>query len=189
MFFGRLAHVRSDVGARGRRRVRVAAARVRSPILYIPRMCPPEHTFINKSRIASPHETVYRNVGRVRNMKSCKTNPQLIATIDTLKAKTRETEAAIWRDTSGETSRLGSRNPRGTGPKRISANWRGTHRTGRLLSSPGKSSPQATSARRSQSPRTTSRTLPPRPSWLPAERRSHSRSWLRPTPREPASGS
>ena len=31
-------------------------------------------------------------------MKSCKTNPQLIATIDTLKAKTRETEAAIWRD-------------------------------------------------------------------------------------------
>ena len=31
-------------------------------------------------------------------MKSCKTNPQLIATIDKLKAKTRETEAAIWRD-------------------------------------------------------------------------------------------
>ena len=31
-------------------------------------------------------------------MKSCKTNPQLIATIDMLKAKTRETEAAIWRD-------------------------------------------------------------------------------------------
>ena len=30
-------------------------------------------------------------------MKSCKTNPQLIATIDKLKAKTRETEAAIWR--------------------------------------------------------------------------------------------
>ena len=44
------------------------------------------------------HQTVYRNVGRVRNMKSCKTNPQLIATIDKLKAKTRETEAAIWRD-------------------------------------------------------------------------------------------
>lgn len=31
-------------------------------------------------------------------MRSCKTNPQLIATIDTLKAKTRETQAAIWRD-------------------------------------------------------------------------------------------
>ena len=31
-------------------------------------------------------------------MKSCKTNPQLLATIDNLKAKTRETEAAIWRD-------------------------------------------------------------------------------------------
>ena len=35
-------------------------------------------------------------------MKSCKTNPQLIATIDTLKAKTRETEAAIWRDIAAE---------------------------------------------------------------------------------------
>ncbi|MGN0099236.1 MAG: 50S ribosomal protein L18e [Candidatus Methanomethylophilaceae archaeon] len=37
------------------------------------------------------------NVGRVRNMNS-KTNPQLVATIDNLKAKTRETDAAIWRD-------------------------------------------------------------------------------------------
>ena len=27
-----------------------------------------------------------------------KTNPQLVATIDNLKAKTRETDAAIWRD-------------------------------------------------------------------------------------------
>ena len=31
-------------------------------------------------------------------MSSIKTNPQLVATIDNLKAKTRETEAAIWRD-------------------------------------------------------------------------------------------
>lgn len=31
-------------------------------------------------------------------MSSVKTNPQLVATIDNLKAKTRETEAAIWRD-------------------------------------------------------------------------------------------
>jgi large subunit ribosomal protein L18e len=31
-------------------------------------------------------------------MSSNKTNPQLVATIDSLKAKTRETEAAIWRD-------------------------------------------------------------------------------------------
>lgn len=31
-------------------------------------------------------------------MRSCKTNPQLIATINNLKAMTRETEAAIWRD-------------------------------------------------------------------------------------------
>ncbi len=40
----------------------------------------------------------YPNVGRVRKMSSIKTNPQLVATIDNLKAKTRETEAAIWRD-------------------------------------------------------------------------------------------
>jgi large subunit ribosomal protein L18e len=31
-------------------------------------------------------------------MSSNKTNPELVATIDSLKAKTRETEAAIWRD-------------------------------------------------------------------------------------------
>ena len=31
-------------------------------------------------------------------MRSCKTNPQLIATISNLKAITRDTQAAIWRD-------------------------------------------------------------------------------------------
>lgn len=31
-------------------------------------------------------------------MRSCKTNPQLVALIFDLKAKSRETEAAIWRD-------------------------------------------------------------------------------------------
>ena len=36
--------------------------------------------------------------GESVNMSSNKTNPQLVATIDNLKAKTRETEAAIWRD-------------------------------------------------------------------------------------------
>ena len=52
------------------------------------------HTFISDSRIRAN----YRDIGRVRNMRSFKTNPQLIALIDNLKAKTRETEAAIWRD-------------------------------------------------------------------------------------------
>ncbi len=31
-------------------------------------------------------------------MRSCKTNPQLVETISNLKAKSRETQAAIWRD-------------------------------------------------------------------------------------------
>ncbi len=38
------------------------------------------------------------NVGRVSKMSTKKTNPQLVALIFDLKAKTRETEAPIWRD-------------------------------------------------------------------------------------------
>ena len=123
-------------------------------------------------------------------MKSCKTNPQLIATIDTLKAKTRETEAAIWRDIALRLEK----------PKR---NWAEANlskleryaQDGETIVVPGKVlaagniSKKITVAAYDFSPRTTSRTLPPRPSSPQAERRSHSRSWLSPTPREPASGS
>ena len=71
-------------------------------------------------------------------MKSCKTNPQLIATIDKLKAKTRETEAAIWRDIALRLEK----------PKRnwAEANLSKLERYAQdgETSSPGKSSPQAT---------------------------------------------
>ena len=58
-------------------------------------------------------------------MKSCKTNPQLIATIDTLKAKTRETEAAIWRDIALRLEK----------PKR---NWAEANLSGETIVVPGK---------------------------------------------------
>lgn len=52
------------------------------------------HIFINKMLIGA-----LPDVGRVRTMKRIfKTDPNLLALIDDLKAKERETGAAIWRD-------------------------------------------------------------------------------------------
>ena len=114
-------------------------------------------------------------------MKSCKTNPQLIATIDTLKAKTRETEAAIWRDIALRLEK----------PKR---NWAEANlskleryaQDGETIVVPGK---VLAAGNISKKITVAAYDFSPRPSSPQAERRSHSRSWLSPTPREPASGS